>query len=425
MKKLVASVGLVALGTSGLRADGIPGTVTDQSKPWSAAVTLRGFYDSNPTTVNSGRDPSWGFDINPAIGFVMRWEQTSVAASYQYDFKYFFNKPSDQNQHYDQTQSFDVALNHAFDPRYNVVVRDSFVIGQEPDTLRAGNSFSTFQVIPGDNTRNYGLIDFNGQLSRELGFQVGYANTFYNYADSGGNATAPSNAGLLNRMDNLIHLDSRWTLRPQTIGVVGYQFQQVNYTAGEEIGVTSSGQSIVSDDKNYRANYFYLGADNTFSPSLYGSFRLGGRYVNYYNDVSGNNNGWGPYVMLNLSYYYAPQSYLEAGLSTDLSATDAFSVQGNSFTQTTESTVVHGSINHAITPKLIGSFIALFQYSVFQGGSLDGENERYFLLGLNAKYHFTPHLAAECGYNYDIVSSQDQVFNYDRNRVYVGITAAY
>ena len=426
MKKLVASVGLVALGTSGLRADAIPGTVQDQSKPWSAGLTLRGFYDSNPTTVENNRSPSWGFDVNPGISYIMRWEQTSVYAGFQYDFKYYFNKPPNQTYNYNQTYSFEVGLNHAFDPRYNIAVRDSYVIGQEPDVLRAGNSFSTFQVIPGNNSRNYALIDFNGQLSRELGFQVGWANTYYHYADDEGNFLAPSNEGLLGRLDNMVHLDSRWTLQPQTVGVVGYQFREVNYTAGQEIAITSNGTIVESDNRNFRENYFYLGADNTFSPNLYGSFRLGGRYVNYYNDVSGNNNGWGPYVMLNLQYVYAPKSYLEAGLSTDLNATDTVGANGaGNITLSTESTVLHGSINHAITQKLIGSIIGLFQYSVWQGGSLDGQNERYFLLGLNARYNFTPHLAAEAGYNYDIVASEDTVFNYNRNRVYLGFTAAY
>src|SRR5262249_16376668 len=149
--------------------------------------------------------------------------------------------------------------------------------GQEPDVLRAGNAFSTFQVIQGDNMRNYGLIDLNGQLTRELGFQAGYGNTWYNYADNTPTAGGPSNAGLLNRIDNIIHLDSRWTLRPQTIGVVGYQFKQVNYTGDELLGFTGGGQPIFSDNRNDRENYLYLGADNTFSPTLVGSARLGGR----------------------------------------------------------------------------------------------------------------------------------------------------
>src|SRR5262245_44137388 len=99
MKKLVASVGLVALGTSSMRADGPTGMIVDQSKPWTAGLTMRGFYDSNPTTVENNRDPSWGFEVTPAVSYTMRWESTSIYAAYQYDLKYYFDKPSDQSTH--------------------------------------------------------------------------------------------------------------------------------------------------------------------------------------------------------------------------------------------------------------------------------------------------------------------------------------
>ena len=48
MKKVIASVGLVALGTSGLQAALDLGDTTDSRKPWSVSATLRGFYDDNP-----------------------------------------------------------------------------------------------------------------------------------------------------------------------------------------------------------------------------------------------------------------------------------------------------------------------------------------------------------------------------------------
>jgi len=108
-----------------------------------------------------------------------------------------------------------------------------------------------------------------------------------------------------------------------------------------------------------------------------------------------------------------------------MNATDAFSVEGNSFTQSAESAVVHASVNHRITPRLFGSGVVSFQYSTFNGGSLNNETEKYFLLGLNLKYHFTPNFAAEAGYNYDLVDSDVTLRGYNRNRVYIGVTAAY
>src|SRR5438445_7524731 len=170
MKKLVASVGLVALGTSGLQADQIPGISTDPSKNWSVSATLRGFYDDNVNTLHDNARDTFGFEVNPAVSYGVRWaEQSRLFASYQYAFKYYERKPFGNTDNYDQTHTFDVALNHAFSPRYLLSVHDSFAIGQEPDLLRAGNAFSSFQRIPGDNIRNYGQITFNAQITRELG----------------------------------------------------------------------------------------------------------------------------------------------------------------------------------------------------------------------------------------------------------------
>ena len=45
-------------------------------------------------------------------------------------------------------------------------------------------------------------------------------------------------------------------------------------------------------------------------------------------------------------------------------------------------------------------------------------------MGLNLRYQFTPNFSADVGYNYDNLESQVQP-NYDRNRVYVGVTGSY
>jgi hypothetical protein len=431
MKKIVASVGLVALGTSGLQADPIAGTSIDTAKNWSVSATLRGFYDDNINTVHDNETSAFGFEVNPALRYMLRWqEQSFISASYQYAFKYYDHKPFGNSEKYDQTHTFDVALGHAFTEQYRISVQDSFAIGQEPDLLRAGDAFSSFSRISGDNIRNYGTINLDGQITRELGFQLGYANTFFDYHDKGFDPDLPraSNSGLLDRIEHTIHLDARWLLQPQTTGLVGYQFRDVSYTGDEQIGTTDGGSlEVFSKDRNFYQHYMYVGADHTFSRELSGTIRLGGRYIDYYNDNRGVGNGWGPYALINVQYNYAPQSFVEAGFSYDVNATDAFNPDepGKSFTQNADSAVTHASLTHLITPKLFGSVIGSFQYSTFNGGTLNNEAEKYFLLGLNLKYHFTPHFSAEAGYNYDLVKSEVTIRAYDRNRVYLGVTAAY
>src|SRR3954470_11050621 len=238
MNKLVASVGLAALGASSVQAADVEGTTATLPKPWSVSATLRGFYDDNLNTSVEGtpKQDVFGFEVSPALTWQWASPQTHISLGYIYSFKYYDHTPSGQTEKYDQTHSFSAALEHAFSERHQLVAGDSFVIGQEPDFLRAGNSMATFQRIPGSNMRNYGSIAFKEQFSRLFGIEIGYNNAFYDYSQKNGSADAPSAAGTLNRIEHTIHLDGRWTIQPETIGIFGYQFRWADYTANEEIG---------------------------------------------------------------------------------------------------------------------------------------------------------------------------------------------
>ena len=89
MKKFVASVGLVAVGASGLQAALLPGLTAESGKPFTLSGTLRGFYDSNPSTLPNSANPqgSFGFEISPAIEFLFPMEQTTLSFGFIYDYK--------------------------------------------------------------------------------------------------------------------------------------------------------------------------------------------------------------------------------------------------------------------------------------------------------------------------------------------------
>ncbi|MGD0260307.1 MAG: outer membrane beta-barrel protein [Verrucomicrobiota bacterium] len=447
MKKIVASVGLVALGASGLQAALLDGLTADSGKPWNLSATLRGFYDDNfntyPNDVYIAHRGSTGFEVSPSLQFNFPMEQTTLSFGYVYSLKYYEYKPINDTENYDQTHDFSAALTHAFSERYQLSVRDDFVIGQEPDFLRAGNTYTTFQRISGDNERNYGAIDFTAQITPELGLVLGYANTFYSYADNAyvvnppsfgypAGTITPSNSGLLDELDHVVHLDLRYPLQPQTIGVVGYQFRETDYIGNQPIGINPvNGQYIMSDDRNARSQYLYLGLDHNFRPDLTGSVRVGGYYTDYYNDPSTGQNGFSPYAMLNLQYTYLPESSLQFGFSYDYSATSAFTVAGlnssnpGSFTVSATSATVFAALNHRIAPKLYGSITAQYQNSAMNGGYYDNMAQNYYLVGLNLQYRFTPNFSAEVGYNYDDLNNYLPGQDYDRNRIYIGVTGSY
>lgn len=438
MKKIVASVGLVALGASSLYADNL---LSESSKPWSASLTLRGFYDDNVNSTPVAQD-SFGFEVSPALFFSYPWEQTTLDLSYVYSFKYYDNRPLGNLENYDQTQAFNLGLTHVFSPRTSLSVRDSFVIGQEPDMLRAGNTYDTFQRIPGDNIRNYGSITLAGLLTRRLGYEVGYENTFFDYSNTGYTTPTPflgpvqpSFAGVLNRLDNAVHLDAHWQVLPQTIGVLGGEFRNTQYTADEYISGVSltpfgpvvnggpNNPAFKSDVRDVNAAYGYVGVNQTFNPDLTASARVGARYSDYYNNPY-DQNGLSPYAMANLRYTYAQKSYVEAGLTYDLSTTDAFSVDNSGILLNYETFSIYAMLNHQITRKLVGSVIGQFQDSTYNGGPNSGTCDLYYVVTLNLKYQWNRYLATELGYDFDYLQSQLNN-SFHRNRVYIGVTASY
>jgi Putative beta-barrel porin 2 len=428
MKKIVASVGLVAVGVTGLQADVFPGLTAESGKPWTASATLRGFYDDNPSTQPNSSHPqgSSGFEISPAIEFLFPWEQTTLSFGYIYSLKYYEQQLVGTSGHDDNTQDAHFALTHAFSERYSISVSDSFVIGQEPDFLRAGNTFTTFQRYSGNNMRNYGAIDFAAQLNPEFGLDLGYANTLVNYSDNADPTVTgvASNAGLLNEMDNVVHLDGRYQLQPQTVGILGVQYRQTDFTGGQPIGVYDNGQPVMSDARNARSYYGYVGVDQNFRPDLTGSIRLGGRYTDYYNSLDSQNQG-SPYAMASLKYTYLPESSLEIGGSYDYSPT-SLSPSPNTANQintSAEAGTVFVALNHRIVPKLFGSVLAQYQNSMYVGGVEDGKADNFYLVGLNLRYQFNPNFSAGVGYNYDNLTGVQP--HYDRNRVYIGITGSY
>ncbi len=442
MKKIVACVGLAAIGAASTEAvfGQLSSPSGDNSKPWSVALALRGFYDDNINTTPQNKVDAYGFETSPSVWFGMPLEQTQISLNYAYSFIYYDHRPFMSTEKYDQTHTFNALVDHTFSERTQMTVSDSFVVGQEPDALRAPNGFlTTFERVNGSNIRNYGTISLTEQITPIVGVNVGYANAFYRYADDTPieQTGVASFSALLDRLEHTAHVDLRWLAQRDTVLLVGYQYGQFDYTGDQHIYAVviptvpplvvplPPGNPYKSDSRNSRSHYGYLGVEHTFLPELFGSIHAGVRYTDYYNSPD-DATSTEPYVVANLRYTYTKESYLELGVTHDQSATDQFSVSGNgqSITTGANSTVVYGSVNHRITPNLYGSVIGTFQYSSFVGGSYDGESEQFYAVGLNLQDRFSPNLSTDVGYNFDKADS-DISGNWDRNRFYVGLTATY
>ncbi len=449
MRKFFVSVGLIAAGTASLQAAYAPDWNSTSASMWSLSGTLRGFYDDNyNTTSGSGKQDSYGLEVSPSFSLNVPLQQTEFGLRYIYGLSYYQRREELGQDPIDQTQQFDLWVDHAFSERWQAKVQDSFVVGQEPELIDPNTSVTT--RTEGNNIRNTSTLTLNTTWTRLFSTALGYQNTFYDYENSGAVVTSPvyfsflgysflvspgsvdaSLAGLLNRIEQSAWLNLQWRVRPETTVLVGGNFGLVNYTADEPIAwsqqftAITGNQFYYSQNRDNRSYIGYLGFQHSFLPNLSVNAQGGFQYIETYNDPL-SSPSVAPYAVMSAIYTYAPGSYAQIGFTESQSATDEIAPDTSGrITQSTESSTVYASINHELTPKLVGSVIGRWQHSVYNGGFYNNQAIDYYSLGVDLSYSFNRHFSVDVGYNFDDLVSQIPGSGYTRNRIYLGVTAAY
>lgn len=414
MKRIIASASLLALGISGTQAAGMVASLP-ANKPWSISASLRGFYDDNPALLNESFKPqdSFGFDVSPSIGVNLNSGQTTFNAGYAYTFRYYDNRPqpgSTDNSSVDHVHVFNMALMHAFTERFSIDMHDQFVISQEPTLVSpAGTPF----VSPsGSASYNDGGVNFHIQATRLLEIVLGYQNLFFDYDN-------PVSSVILDRMEHTGKVDFRWQVTPQTVAVLGYQYKVVDYLKDAIPPFVNPSFPFGFDpsQNNNRAHIVTVGLDHNFNPSLFGSFRVGGQWTDYYNNPTAGDE-LSPYADASLRYTYRPNSFVQTGFKYARSQTDASAIDA-------ATTYLYATLHHGFTPQFAGELTGGMQNSDYNGGAADSLSDWIYYLDFNLAYHFTPNFAATMDYKYDLVDSDIANRGYQRNRVFLGVTASY
>ena len=416
-------MGLIAAGTASLHAAYAPDWNSTSASMWSVSGTLRGFYDDNYTTSPSGaKTGSYGLEVSPQVSLNVPLQQTELGIRYIYGLYYYQERESLGQNPIDQSHQFDLWVDHAFNECWEARVQDSFVVGQEPELIDPNTSLP--YRVEGNNIRNTGTLSLKTEWTRLFSTELGYQNSFYDYQNNGGNYTDPSLAGLLNRVEQAAWLNLQWQVQPETMFLVGGNFGLVNYTGNESVAAAYN-YIYYSSDRDNRSYIGYLGFQHAFLPNLSLSAQGGFQYTESYNDPN-SSPSLAPYAVLSAIYTYAPGCYAQLGFTQSQNATDVIApdAQGR-ITQNQESSTVYASINHEITPKLLGTVIGRWQHSVYNQGLYNNQAQDYYSLGVNLSYSFTPHFSCEAGYNFDDVDSQVPGGSYTRSRVYLGVSASY
>ena len=429
MNKLVVSVGIIALGSGVLQAVETGALNAQQTKKaWSVSASLRGFYDDNFNSQSgANKQSSTGVEIRPAVNFGVAGEQSSVNVGYDFTARYFEKAVNAASDRSDFTHQFNATATHAVSERVRLNASESFVVGQEPDLQRG--TIDNPQRISGDNVRNYFRVGANVQATSLVGFGVGYNNTLVDYDDEGNF----SNSARLDRMEQGVNIDSKWTISPQTSGIVGARISRSESTRENELidsqVVGPSPVLTAASQRDSRSLILYGGVEHEFNNTLSGSFLVGGQRIEFPNDANSEAK-WSPWLESSLTYQYQTQTKLSAGFSYSRSPSDLVAATPNStssvdFVRDTETASLYASVSHQIAAHLTGSGSIRYQSAKFNGGAFNGQKDNFLLLGLGLDYEFNPNLSGNIGYNFDELSSDAPGRKYNRNKFYVGVTAKY
>ena len=430
MKNLFICVGLAAAGTASLQAYAQELNSMQTTKIWSVSSTLRGFYDDNyATSPNGNKQGSAGFEVSPSVQFNVPLQQTEIGIKYTYGLYYYQQRQNDGQDPIDQTHQLDLWLDHAFTERVQGSIKDTFVYGQEPALLNPSGGPQVQTRVDGNNLANSATVSVTTDWTREFSTVTTYNNGIYDYQNDNGTATNPSLAALLNRLDQSLGTDFRWMISPEneTIALIGYRFEWVLFTAGEPIAPASFSHptTFYSDDNNNRSHFVYIGFQHNFLPNLNVSAQAGVQDTSYYNN-SQTSDFITPYVNITSSYTYVPGSYVQVGFLHQQNASDNSTPGPNgNINQGQQSSVFSASLNHQLTAKLLGSLVGTIQDSRYNQGLYNNNSDVTYSFGANLTYAFNQHFSTEVGYNFDDLQSNIPGNGYSRNRVYLGVTAAY
>jgi hypothetical protein len=367
------------------------------------------------------KQASSGFEVSPSVSANLALQQTDIGVRYTFGMYYYMDRHDKGQNPLDYTHQADLWLDHAFTERLKATVSDSFVVAQDP-TLVDNNVYTR---VGGNNLANRAKVTVNDDWTRQFSTSTFYNNNLFIYSDSS-NGSSPSQAALLNRIEQRIGNDFQWHIQPETMAFVGYMFSWADYTGNDVIAPPFNGHSYYSDSRNYRTHYGYIGAQHTFTPSLSGEARGGFSYTDLYNDPAGSTQSTAPYADISLTYTYIPGSYAQLGFTQDINSTDVATPGADGhLTQYQQSSVVYFNINHQITPLLTASFISQYQYSKYKDGYYANNADEFVTLGVNLNYKINRHISANAGYNFDELTSDVPNRDYSRNRVYIGLAASY
>jgi Putative beta-barrel porin 2 len=429
MKKIVVSFGLAAAGAASVPSLLGQGLDLVSPKTWNVSANLRGFYDDNYTVAHD-KTGSFGWNLMPSGSANLDLKQTDIGVRYTFGMYYYFQRADNGLAPLDYTHQADFWVDHSFTERVKLNVADSFVVGQDPKLVQGG----AVTRVQGNNVANHADLTLTSEWTRQFSTSTHYGNGLYLYSNTGStNLYNPSDAALLNRMEQTIGTDFIWNFQPEMSGFIGYSYTWVRYTydGPQQLAPPYINPPKVanygSGGRDYNTHTFYVGASDEFSPNLSAQGRVGASYTDSYADPVNPSTSWSPYANVSVTYTYIPGCYMQAGFTQGINSTDvATPAKDGSLTEYQESSVFYFDVNHQFSPKFSANLVSQYQYSSYNGGAYQNSTgDSSVNAGVNLNYTINRHFSANAGYNFSELFSNINSRGNSRNEVYIGLAATY
>lgn len=398
MKKAALALASITLLPAVVQAVYAPIPAIEQQNPFT--VTLQGGvgYDSNVLStadktiggVNYAATDAAYYTVSPTfkyngqvLGFAS--EQSLLGFSYTPEFFQYTDRGVGGDKSL-LNHRLSGSVDHAFSENVRLRMDDQFQYIQNPATALSG--------APGaGNYQNQGytLNVFNARLSYDVDARnavVGkYRNTNYEYSKQ------PFANGL-DRNEQLAGVEYRYKNAADSAIVAEYRIQFVNYN--KAVGADSS------------SNFFLVGYDHEVNTKLSYQSRAGVELRDH--DTYGNSTN--PYAELSAVYEYGTASSLSGGVYARTAESNSIGTNLNQ-----DSVGIFLNLTHAFTGTLTGSANVGYDFSNLEDNVVADIEEDTFRAGLGLTWAFAERWDAMVTYDYDNVSSDSAVREYDRHRV--------
>jgi hypothetical protein len=360
----------------------------ERKLPFTVTVDVGAGYDSN-TNLSSTDKNSSGY-LQAGVGTEFRGgdRRTSYGISASYGAFYYLDPAPDTNE-YMQSARLGFNLRHKFSER--TTLTDSAYVAYEFEPNYAVGSGTTRRSQ--EYLYYYNDIAISHAWSRTFSTITGYTFTGMDYQEDSLDGE--------NYMTHVFHHEFLYALSKLTSVAVDYRFALANYDNG--FG-------------DYKSHYYLVGLNHNFDRRTFGTFRVGAETRERDNGGSDTN----PYFEGNLSY--------RADKHTTFNAYARYGFEDSSIGsyQRRESWRTGLTATHGLTTRLSATAGLHYIHDTFdESADAAGYDEDVFSVSIGLNYALYKNISLTSSYGYTTTASGNELREYDRHNVSLGLRASF